>query len=160
MRYELKTIGLWSLLKVSFSLNLIFGFIFGLVYAFFLSVIIAFSGLLPLEELGMDPSEISFGFLFIVFPIMSSIGAAVFATLICVFGAAVYNLMARLIGGLEFELTPVNQVTSMQPVPRPIVAHTAAPSQGSPLTMPPPPQQAGEIPSTDERVDYPPDDQG
>lgn len=160
MRYELKTIGLWSLLKVSFFLNLVFGFVVGLVYAFMFSVMIAISGFIPLEDLGVDTSELSLGFLFVGLPIVFSIGSAVFSTLICVFGAVVYNLIARLIGGLEFDLTPVNQTASIQPVSRPIMAQTAAPSQGPPMTATPPPQQTGENPSTDDNDENPPGYQG
>ena len=41
MRYEIKSIGIWALIKISFFLNLVMGFITGVVYSFFLAAILS-----------------------------------------------------------------------------------------------------------------------
>jgi len=154
MRYELKSIGLWALLKVSFFLNLVVGFIYGLFNAFFMSLLLMFSASLPIPDMGLDPSEFSLAFLFFFFPIMCAIGGAVFLTLFCVLGGLVYNLVARLVGGFELDLAPVDQMAAVQPVSQPIVAHTAMSDQSSlaPPQRPvaPPPQPPRETPPSEE----------
>lgn len=98
MKLEIKSIGIWSLIKISVFINMIVGFIFGIFYALMLSFI-SISGLLPLDIMGNE--DITLLGMIIVVPIMFSIGGAVFGTIwgvICVF---IYNLLAKLIGGLE-----------------------------------------------------------
>ena len=156
MRYELKTIGIWAMLKVSFFMNLVIGFLCGLFYAFFMSLLLAFSSAIPLPELGLDPAEISFTFLFIVMPIFFAVGGAVFLTLFYVFGAALYNLVARVVGGYEFELAPVGPVATTPPVYRPIVAQaslSAQPSPTSPGASPAPPASADSPPHAESPED-------
>ena len=46
MRYELKSLGAWAFVKVSFFLNLVIGFIIGVLYAGFLGLILAASSAL------------------------------------------------------------------------------------------------------------------
>ena len=98
MKLEIKSIGIWSLIKISVFIHLIVGFIFGIFYAIMLSVISS-AGVLPLDIMGNE--DITLLGMLIIVPIMFSIGGAVFGTIwvvICVF---IYNLLAKLIGGLE-----------------------------------------------------------
>ena len=85
MRYELKSVGLWALIKVSFFLNLVIGFIGGFFNAFFMLFLLTFSSAFPMMDMGVDPSEFSLSFLFIILPIVYAVGAAVFLTIFCVF---------------------------------------------------------------------------
>ena len=60
MRYELKSIGIWSFVKISFFMNLILGAVFGFFYAIFLGLFVSLMGNTPLaDDLGFDPSEMS-----------------------------------------------------------------------------------------------------
>jgi len=145
MKYELRSIGLWSFIKVSVFVNLIFGFIFGIFYAFMLSAFMSmFSslGMIPMEE--FDGGEMSFIGLIIVVPIMSSIGGAVFGTLGGAILVLIYNLVVKVVGGLEFEFRDTQ--------PQPMTAYTASPPPPSmpppaQTTAPPPPPPSSEPPS-------------
>ena len=50
MRYEIKSLGAWAFVKVSFFLNLIIGFVFGLLYAGFMGLMLAVSSSLPFDD--------------------------------------------------------------------------------------------------------------
>jgi hypothetical protein len=143
MRYELKSIGVWAYLKIAFFLNLIIGFIGGLVFAAIFSFEIAM-----MRNLGIEPSGgISFedfptGILMIIFPILGAIGGAVFYTIFGLIFVWIYNLVAKLTGGFELDLRSVEPI---QPPPaQPYVAPAAAP-QFQP-TVPPPPPPPGSTP--------------
>jgi hypothetical protein len=141
MRLELKTIGIWSFIKVSFFFSLIFGFIFGFLYAIFAGLVLTVMGglpYLPADEYG--GGDISMGFLIIAMPIIMGIGGAIMNTILGLIAVAVYNLIARLVGGLEFSFDPVSASTStasLQPV-RPQAAFTERPAP-----PPPPPGDPG-----------------
>jgi len=131
MRYEVKSLGAWAFVKVSFFLNLIIGFIFGLLYAGFMGLVIAATSALPFEEVGQMPFDAeAIGPMFLVLlPIIFAVGGAIFHTLFGLIIIGAYNLIAKLVGGLEMTLDPVEQV---QPV------HTQ-PVQVAPPYQPPPP---------------------
>lgn len=158
MRYELKSIKLWAFVKVSFFVNLPIGFILGLLYAMMLPFMVAgmaqFGGF---PGLAFDPSDFPIGVMMIILPILGAMFAAVFYTLAGVIVIAFYNLIRRLVGGLEFELDPV-KVSSTSNVVRPIVGQTdlrestvAPPSVTRPLapsaSPPPPPAVLGVAPT-------------
>ncbi len=136
MRLELKTIGVWSFIKVSFFFSLVFGFIFGFLYAIFAGLILTVLGglpYLPADEFGAG--DISIGFLIIVMPIVMGIGGAVINTIMGLIAIGIYNLIARLVGGLEFGFEPVASSpsgTNFQPA-QPTPTYTERP------TPPPPP---------------------
>ncbi|HUV31110.1 MAG TPA: DUF3566 domain-containing protein [Acidobacteriota bacterium] len=156
MRYELKTIGIWPLVKVSFFLNLVLGFLYGLVNAFIMSMILAIAPSLPFASgLEFDPAEISLAFLFLLFPIFCALGGAVFLTLFCAVVALIYNAVARLLGGYEFDLAAVTEMVGVRSVPRPPMAPgpAAGPYVPPPYTPPPP---SGDYPRTREPGDNPP----
>lgn len=150
MRYELKSIKLWAFVKVSFFINLPIGFILGLLYAMTLPFMVAgmaqFGGF-PGQV--FDPSDFPIGVMMIILPVLGAMFAAVFYTLAGVIVIGIYNLIRRLVGGLEFELDPV-KVSSTSNVVRPIVGQTdlrestvAPPSVTRPLApsaspLPPP----------------------
>ena len=154
MRYELKSVGIWAFTKVSFFINLPVGFILGLLYA----------AMLPFMMMGMaefggfpggaiDPSDMPIGIMLIILPIVCAMFAAVFHTIVGVVLLAIYNLIVRMIGGLEFELDPVKVAQSATPV-RPVATYAgvgdaavlAPPVSSTPSTSvspPPPPTVPG-----------------
>jgi len=101
MKLELKSIGTWSLIKISVFINMIMGFIFGIFYAFMM-YFMSSAGLLPLDMVG-DEDVTLLGMIIFV-PIMFSIGAAVFGTIWAVVCVFIYNLLGKIIGGLEIEV--------------------------------------------------------
>ncbi len=108
MRYELKSIGLWPFIKISFFANLILGFVVGLLYALFFSFIVAVLTKLPgFQAPGLDTDEISLGVLVIFMPIMFAILGAFFNTILGAGFILVYNALARMLGGLELDLAPM-----------------------------------------------------
>ncbi len=155
MRHELQSIGVWSVIKVSFFFNLVAGLLFGLLSAPFIGAFL--SGLMAsslFSEFDSDPSELSMGFLFVVVPLISAGLWAVFNTIIMGVLAIVYNLVATMIGGIEFDYRDVETAdveddqaisaippTTVPPVEFPSVAETAEKAQ----TPPPPPPVSGSI---------------
>ena len=135
MRYELKSIRIWSFTKVSFFVNLVVGFVLGLMYAMMLPILVAgmsqFGGFYGRS---LDPSEMPIGIMLIILPIMGAMFAAVFHTLIGIVLVAVYNLVARLVGGLEMRFEPT-ETRPVSQAARPITAYTAP--HNAPLTMKP-----------------------
>ncbi|MCK4462577.1 MAG: DUF3566 domain-containing protein, partial [candidate division Zixibacteria bacterium] len=135
MLYELKSIRIWSFTKVSFFVNLVVGFVLGLMYAMTLPILLA-----GMSEFGgvfgqsFDPSEVPIGVMLIIMPIMGAMFAAIFHTLIGIVLIAMYNLVARLVGGLEMRFEP-SETKPVSRVVRPITAHTVP--HNAPLAMEP-----------------------
>lgn len=156
MRYELKSIGIWAFVRVSFFLHLIVGFLFGLFYAAILMLILTVASSGPLDtmsDLPFDPRAVG-PLLMIILPIAFAIGGAVMGTLIGVIIIAGYNLIVRMTGGFEFEFEatslqgpgappaaasrPVDPLSFMPPPPPP-GAPTIGPTTPPPPYNPPPP---------------------
>jgi hypothetical protein len=137
MRYELRTIGVWSFVRVSFLIHLVLGFILGVFGALFLGMLTALMSSLPYgsSDSGVDPTAFGPAML-IILPVVYSIGAAVFGTIFTAIMAVVYNLIVKMVGGVEFELEPTTLTYAATAVP---------PSQASytvPTYTPPPPPDA------------------
>lgn len=111
MRYELRTIGIWSFTKVAFFFNLVAGFVFGLFYALFLGFIIAvmssLGNILPIDPAAFQSDDLSIGFMVILLPMFFAIVGAIVYTILGIIAVSLYNLIARLMGGIEFELHSV-----------------------------------------------------
>ena len=85
MRYELKSISVWAVVKVIFLLSLVAGFLGGIVMAMFMGVFMTLaSGLGQLGGSEAFPVDLSFGALMILLPIGYALGGAFFNT---IFGA-------------------------------------------------------------------------
>ena len=140
MRYEVKSIGLWALIKVSFFLNLAVGFIVGIFAAlymvFIFSVMSQMSGIGA--EFGFPDTGPPLGFSLVAIPILFAIMGAIFHTMFAAVIAGIYNLIARLFGGFELNLRRVEQ-----PQPSPPPAMPPAPD----TFQPPPPDDATPGPS-------------
>ena len=142
MRYEVKSIAIWPLIRVSFFFSIIVGFLFGLLYAIFLGFIMTLATSVPMLDTGeLALEELSWGLLLIVMPIMGAIGGAVFHTLLMVVFAIVYNLVARVVGGYEIRLEKVEDEAKAPPM-RPVAAYTSA------TPPPPPPPPSGSPPAS------------
>ena len=157
MKYELKSIGAWSFIKISFIVNLIVGFLIGLLYAMFLIPFLTLMGNAgPFgTQTDIDFSDVPIGVMIIILPIMFAFGGAVFNTIFGLIVIGVYNLAARLLGGLEFNLNPT-QVAGPSPaaasVQQPEMQQTEMrPTYAAP---PPPPPRPSSRPVQPER---PPD---
>lgn len=138
MKYEIRSIGLWSFVKISFFLNLALGFLFGILYALLLSFFVALSSRMPmLEQTQPQLQDISPAVLMLIVPIMMAIFMAVFNTILGAIGILLYNFAARLIGGLEMTLSPVELA--------PASPSSYAPVYASAPVAPPPPPAFGEM---------------
>jgi len=137
MRYEIKSLGVWSFVKVSFFLHLVIGFVFGLFYAALLMMVFAVASSAPMDEMAGLPFDLrAIGpLLMIILPIVMAVGGAVFGTLFGVVVIAAYNLIVRMVGGIEFDLEPA-ALQQASPIP-PVVSQSGlAPKYVAP---PPPP---------------------
>lgn len=134
MKYEIRSIGLWSFVKQSFFINLALGFLVGVLYAIMLGAMLSFSSRFPLfESTQEDLSKASFGLLMVIVPIVTAFMACLFNTIVGVIAIMIYNGMARLIGGLELELSPVADEQPAPVMARPVMA------AGADMISPPPP---------------------
>jgi hypothetical protein len=111
MKCELKRLGLWSVVKISFVVNLVLGFLLGIFYALFI-MMLAFA---PMTYMPRDfdsdfPMAVG-GVMMIILPIFMAGIAAVMNTILALIGALVYNLAAKLFGGLECELEVLGGAT-------------------------------------------------
>jgi hypothetical protein len=138
MKYELKSVSYWPVIKISFVINLILGFIVGLAAAIFISLMIALMG--SVAGLGGMPYAFeempSAGFLIVFYPFFLSIVCGIFNTILALIGAFIYNLSARLLGGLEFEF---NQIQLPPAAYQPYMTPQAPPMPPAEPRVPPPP---------------------
>ena len=147
VKFEIKSVGVWSFTKMSFFINLIGGFLLGLLYAIFLGFFVAVFSQIPGGPGGMPFGDegAPMGILLVALPIIFSIGGAVFNTIIGVVLVGLYNLGARLFGGLELKMNSVEVVTP-PPDSQPYYAATPStppppPSTPPPVTKVPPPKE-------------------
>ncbi len=118
MRYELKSIGLWAFVKISFFLNLILGFIMGLLYALFFSFIVTVLSRFPgMQNNDLDTKSLPVGVMVIFLPILFAILGAFFNTVIGAIIVFLYNAIARMAGGFELEFEPMTVMVPSTPPP-------------------------------------------
>jgi hypothetical protein len=129
MNYEIKRINIWSVAKVSFVLGGVLGFVLGLLFWMFASVLAQLS----LEEFSNMDGMTELGALGIILPFMMAIFYGIGAMVGNAIMAGVYNLLANLVGGVELTLTPSAQPVYAAPPP------VAPPPPQTPQPPPPPP---------------------
>jgi hypothetical protein len=140
MKLELKFIGYWSVVKISFIVNLILGFITGFFFAmivgFFFSVISSLGefGGMPMFQGELPPV----GILFIIYPFMFGFGGAFFGTIMCIIGTFIYNVAARLLGGFELEFSE-QKIEQMAPAQGQYYGPKVPDPEVKPEISPPPP---------------------
>ena len=152
MRYELKSVPIWPLAKVAFFVHLVFGFVVGLFYAMAIVPLMALMANIPqFQNEGFDMAAAPVGVLIVLMPIFMALSSAFFGTVGSVILGAVYNLIARMLGGLELNLQPTESETTKVNTPSPPAAQvqpvSAAPPPPHPVesrpATPPPPREGG-----------------
>ncbi|HOD65599.1 MAG TPA: hypothetical protein PLR32_03100 [candidate division Zixibacteria bacterium] len=169
MKLELKAVSVWTAVKIGFFLNLIMGFIMGLVAALFMAPLMAvMSTMMPAGAGGSEFAAMPVGLLLVILPIGYAIFGAVFGTITFAIGAGVYNVTARILGGLEITYTvvewgdPSGAAQAPPPFPRypapappypayPPPTGRPGPYSGSPMPPPPPPPEARPEPQAPHR---------
>ncbi len=163
MRFEFESVSVWTVVKVGFLVNLILGVIGGLFLA-----VVMFPFMAALPQLGapgmIDPgmAEMSFGMMVILLPIMYGIGNAIFGTIMFAIAAIVYNLVARIAGGIEYDVKVQNwgelsgfmtsgTAQGYQTAPTPPMGGALSGTHG-PYAAPPPSQQKPPEPTPPERT--------
>ena len=134
MRYELKRLGFWSVIKVTFILYGILGFILGIFYALFL----AFFASLAEYAGGQDFPAIFSGALLIFVPIFIAFIVAIGGVIQNGVLVGLYNLFVRAIGGIEVTLASLEPATGAPAVGTAPVTYTFTPTQPPSPGQPPP----------------------
>lgn len=144
MRYEIRSVGLFSAFKVLFVLNLVLGFVTGIIYAIFFAFIFAVGAGAPFAAGGMGlPTDVPVAAMFFILPIVFALGGAVFGTIFGLIAVLLYNLIAKLIGGFELNLRRTD-VEEKQPAhPAAASAQQPMPRRASAMPPPPPPPAGG-----------------
>jgi hypothetical protein len=133
MKIEVKRVGLFSTVKTLFVLGGVAGFMFGVVEWMFLAMIASVGESLPgglsgFDQAGMmDMLGAGIGALGIMLPLVGGFAGAVAGVFFGGILTGIYNIAARLWGGLEVDWTEVTETTSA-PVLRP-----SYPGQATPL---------------------------
>lgn len=102
MKFELKRIDVWSITKISFFLNGVFGLLFGLFYALILAMVGSMIG--PLSGGEFESFGALTGAFGIFFAIILAIFSAVTGGVTAAVFAWLYNIFAKWIGGIEINL--------------------------------------------------------
>ncbi len=150
MKLELKSIGYWSIIKISFVVNLVLGAIIGFVVGTFMSFFMALAS--QMGEIGgssmpffNEGSGAAGGIVMIILlVIIYGFLGAIFNTILCIIATFIYNLAAKLLGGIELEFVdipanlPPYSYSGYQPS-QPQAYQTPPPQQPAPPPPPPPP---------------------
>ena len=151
MRYELRSIPLWPVTKVAFFVNLIVGFVIGLLMAIFMMPMVAMLTSVAAYDAGeLDLDSGSLSALTMVIPFLTALWSAFFNTILVIIIVLAYNLVTRIVGGIELhldliELSSFSAGLPPEPVssgPEPPAPDSAEPAALPPITdrpKPPPP---------------------
>ncbi|MBN1560955.1 DUF3566 domain-containing protein [candidate division KSB1 bacterium] len=105
MKYELRRIDIWPIVKIVFILSLLLGFFVGLLYAGMFLLLDAFANLAA--DSGFAELD-SLGSAFAIIVILAcTAGISFINTVGAIILVVLYNLTAGSIGGLYFDLQPV-----------------------------------------------------
>jgi hypothetical protein len=113
MTYEIKRIDIWSVVKISFFIYGIFGLLFGLFYAAMLTMLGGFLSQMGGEFgllRGMTGAIGIFGALFMAlfYAVLGAVATAIFTW--------IYNLLAKGLGGIRFNLEKEGSKEARQPM--------------------------------------------
>jgi hypothetical protein len=142
MKYELRSIGFWSFVKIAFVVNFIAGIIAGVFFIPFGFVLLGLLELSTLPDTGSYVDEGSpVGALMILMPIISAFGAAVIGTFFQSMVVLIYNILASSLGGLRLSLQPSDEEP---PETTPVApSRSVNPSDAIRRPPPPPPPRPG-----------------
>ncbi len=101
MKYELKRIGTWSAIKIGFLIWGLLGFLFGIYMALMMPLFLEMLGSLggsPFDGEALTPIALIF------LPFLYSIIGAVIGMITTAIVVGFYNLISRLIGGIEINI--------------------------------------------------------
>jgi uncharacterized BrkB/YihY/UPF0761 family membrane protein len=127
MVYEVKRLNIWSVAKVSFVLGAVFGFLAGLILWMFAGML----SQLPLYDYGVEEGTGGLGGFGAMLPFLLAIFYGVAAMLFNAMMAGIYNLLARMVGGIECTL-------AAPPADSAMIAPMQMPPPASPNPPPPP----------------------
>lgn len=148
MRYELKSIPLWPVTKVAFFVNLVVGFVIGLLLAVFMMPIITTLATVAAYDAGeLDYDAGPLSAMTMIIPFMAALWSAFFNTVLVIMIAFAYNLVVKIVGGVELNLEAVELPSFVSESSR------VAPE---PVSAPPPGESVPEPPATDRPVPPPP----
>ncbi|MFZ1683520.1 MAG: hypothetical protein WAU88_05240 [Candidatus Zixiibacteriota bacterium] len=141
MKYELRRIPVFPVIKVTFLVSLVLGFAVGLLAAMFIVPLVAMMSRLGSAGDGMPSSDIPFGVLAIFLPILYAVLLAVMNSLMVLVATGAYNVIVRFAGGIELELESTDQglPAPQQPVQPVYYAQAAPPPYAVPPSRPAPP---------------------
>lgn len=140
MRYELKSIPLWPVTKVAFFVNLAVGFVMGLLAAIFMMPFVAMMASVAAYDAGeLDFDSGALSALTMMIPFLTALWSAFFNTVLVAIVILAYNLVTRLVGGIELRL----DLVELEPIAPP----QATPPPG-PAPEPPPPDPVGPPPES------------
>lgn len=138
MKIEIKRIGLFSAIKTMFVLGGVGGFLLGILQWMMLLVIQRAGESMPADLYGLNQPGVSelldagIGALGFMLPFFGGFAGAVAGVFFAAILGGVYNLAARLWGGLELETANLEVIAQTNAgMPRPI-----APGQATPLPRP------------------------
>lgn len=109
MKYELKRVSVWSVIKISFVLNFILGFIVGLFYALILLALASLPASVLGEESGGIFSALA-GVAVFLLPFLFAFFLGVIYTIAAAIAAFAYNLVAKVTGGFELEFASIASI--------------------------------------------------
>ncbi len=113
MIHEIRRIDIWSVVKISFFIYGIFGLLFGLFYAAMLSML---GGIL--SQMGGEFGALRglSGALGLVGAIFMALFYAVLGSVVTAIFTWIYNLLAKGLGGIRFDLEQDRAKVVMQPL--------------------------------------------
>jgi len=116
MIYELKRIDIWSIVKISFVIFLILGFLFSLFWYAMMNIFSGFFERFGGMDMPSAPSRSVFGIAALFASVFFAMFYAAIMSALVAVGIAIYNLIASSIGGVRFYLAkhemPSEQITS------------------------------------------------
>ena len=105
--YLLKRIPLWPVIRMAFICFLILGIVIGVIYAILLSMWGALASSFADSGLG-DQVGLLRSLGFILIPVIAIL-YAVFGTIVVAIWVLIYNLIASVVGGVEFEFETISR---------------------------------------------------
>ena len=139
MKYELKRIAVFPVIKVTFLVSLVLGFLLGLLMALFMAPFMAMmSRVGSMQQQPFDFSGASIGALIIILPILYSIFLAIFNTIGAALAAMLYNFVVKFAGGLELDFEAAEGSAPAMPRPMDMPGAIYAQAAMTPRYAPPP----------------------